>query len=49
MYEYNTTLRFYSQTHLNFSYIHDTFFPFLFLFLLIADGIFCGHVSITVL
>jgi hypothetical protein len=33
-------------THLNFYYIHDSFFPFLLLFFLIAGGI-VRHMSIS--
>jgi hypothetical protein len=34
-------------TYLNFCYIHDSFFPFLFLFLLIAGGIIRQHMSVS--
>jgi hypothetical protein len=36
-------------THLNFSYIQDSFFPFLFLFLLISGGILHKHMSVSML
>jgi hypothetical protein len=34
-------------THLNSCYIHDSFFPFLFLLLLIAGGILRRHMSVS--
>jgi hypothetical protein len=35
-------------THLNLCYIHESFVPFLFLFLLTAGGILRRHVAISV-
>jgi hypothetical protein len=34
-------------THLNFYYVHDSFFSFLFLFLLTVGGILRRHMSVS--